>query len=205
MAVTLRSGIIIGLIGLALIGMGYTILSSDSDMVGFGTLLVLAGIVISLTSILGLSLILFKAVSGPNMTYKQNEEDLRKRVFFWVIMVVADFAGLFLLFKIGPSLGGLGILLILIGLLLILPLLTIMMGASAQLNAIRRILNTIISIGYKQDEAEEITMDVLRFLRAGGTSLTASGSGPLVPRWTEISGVELSNVINNVLNIRNRN
>ena len=195
-------------IGLVVIGIGTVLVSNaeyllirtnwEFDLIGY--LIIIIGLFTVIVSLL--SILTGYSNSTPPNTYMQFEENSRKSVFFWILMVIADFAALFLLFKIGPSLGGLGILLILIGLLLILPLLSIMMGASAQLNAIRRIRNTIVSMGYTDNEAEKITMDVVRFLKASGTSLTRSGAGPLVPSWTEISGVELSTVINNVLDMR---
>jgi len=201
MAVTLKSGIILGLIGLILSVTGYSIFSSDSDNM-FGLLLCLVGLFILLTAIIGILSILFKAifkaVIGPNTTYTQIEKNMQKTLFFWIVILITDFVGLFLGFKMES------IFLILAGLLLILPLMSIMWGASAQLNALRRIRNTIISMKYTEDEAREITMDVVRLLKASRSSLTPSGAGPLVPSWTEISGVELSSVINNVLIIRKR-
>jgi TM2 domain-containing membrane protein YozV len=91
---------------------------------------------------------------------------------------------------------------------------SMMRAEHLQAAAISRVRNTIIQMGFAPNEVEEITRNVVRILRAGGSnSISGDSTDPLgkmsdalvsVANWTNFSGAELSSVIRTVLDIRDR-
>ena len=91
---------------------------------------------------------------------------------------------------------------------------SMMRAEHLQAAAISRIRNTIVQMGFAPNEVEEITRNVVRILKAGGSnSISGDSTDPLgqmsdalvsVANWTKFSGADLSSVIKTVLDIRDR-
>jgi len=107
---------------------------------------------------------------------------------------------------------GFGLLLI-PGLLLLLFSIGTMFSETKQSIFISQIRNTVAQMGFAPKEVEEITSDVVRYLKIGKYK-RLEGSEGLVEvvaaisvspaEWTEITGPELVSVIKDVLEIRER-
>jgi TM2 domain-containing membrane protein YozV len=91
---------------------------------------------------------------------------------------------------------------------------SIMRAEQLQATAVSSIRNTIAHMGFAPNEVEDITMDVVRILKAGGDYRISGNSPGLLGQmsdavvsaanWTKFSGAELSSVIKTVLDIRDR-